>query len=459
MIRISISGHRELLNSDEVSNSIASTFIELKKRDSHLLAISALAAGADTLFAQEAIKQNIPLQVILPFTLEKYKNDFSETEKHKLTDLMDARKVEVAFQLTTDDSEERNKAYLETGKLIVSKSDVLIAVWDGWSANGTGGTGDIVDYARQQHKEIIVINGLRSNDKSNDDANSTFLLWDNEAIRYKGRFEKTWITGLFTGVLAVFCFATGMAFFHEGNPAVKFFLSCAEAIFLLLSFLLLTISARKFKKVFLDKRRGAEFLRTLVRFRNAGIPIPKINVTDYVPAKDILQIEKQISTRLTKIENLENAKAITLALANEQITYHNSFRIPKFEKKEAFLEKLFIVIKCLFVCLLLSILYVEYPYKEHHSSHQLERWLTFGWIVLPPIYAALEGIKYFSEWKSNISISRKTISFLENIVSRIKECKTEPAFSLIAKDLRDILEFENNDWAVRKFELDPEFKP
>jgi hypothetical protein len=35
---------------------------------------------------------------------------------------------------------------------------VLIALWDGKKANGVGGTGDVVAYAKEQRKPILHIN-------------------------------------------------------------------------------------------------------------------------------------------------------------------------------------------------------------------------------------------------------------------------------------------------------------
>ena len=49
-------------------------------------------------------------------------------------------------------------AFLEAGKFIVRKSNLLIAVWDGEDAEGVGGTGDIVRFAEKAGKPIIHLN-------------------------------------------------------------------------------------------------------------------------------------------------------------------------------------------------------------------------------------------------------------------------------------------------------------
>ena len=52
------------------------------------------------------------------------------------------------------------KSYLEAGKRLVNESDTLVAVWDGKTAKGPGGTGDIVAYALKSGKKVIHINPI-----------------------------------------------------------------------------------------------------------------------------------------------------------------------------------------------------------------------------------------------------------------------------------------------------------
>ena len=48
-------------------------------------------------------------------------------------------------------------AFLAAGRLVVERSDVLAAVWDGKPARGSGGTADVVDYAKELRREVVVI--------------------------------------------------------------------------------------------------------------------------------------------------------------------------------------------------------------------------------------------------------------------------------------------------------------
>jgi hypothetical protein len=51
--------------------------------------------------------------------------------------------------------ESRTEAYEQAGRYVVEHSDVLVAVWDGLSASGRGGTAEIVAWARGLGKAVF----------------------------------------------------------------------------------------------------------------------------------------------------------------------------------------------------------------------------------------------------------------------------------------------------------------
>jgi hypothetical protein len=51
----------------------------------------------------------------------------------------------------------RDEAYLDGGVEIVNRCDVLVALWDGQSARGRGGTAEVVAYARELGRPLVVI--------------------------------------------------------------------------------------------------------------------------------------------------------------------------------------------------------------------------------------------------------------------------------------------------------------
>ena len=46
---------------------------------------------------------------------------------------------------------------MDAGKVVVDRSSVLLAVWDGQPSRGLGGTADVVAYARQRGVPVTVI--------------------------------------------------------------------------------------------------------------------------------------------------------------------------------------------------------------------------------------------------------------------------------------------------------------
>lgn len=142
MFHLGIVGHRYLKN-DEATAFVAqqSLFILRRMQTEHLdlIALSAIAEGADTLFAEAAISLDIPLEIVRPF--RDYAADFetasSRTRYEKLRAL--AQKEEL---LPFD--ERSDAAYVAGMNWIVARSDFLVVAWDGQPAAGPGGTGDAV---------------------------------------------------------------------------------------------------------------------------------------------------------------------------------------------------------------------------------------------------------------------------------------------------------------------------
>ena len=97
----------------------------LRDNAADLVGVSSLAAGADQLFsAREEYRELLVLAAVIE-------------------------------QL--DHNSPSEEAFLDAGQHVVDRSDRLIAVWDGDDAQGKGGTGDVVRYARERGIEVIVV--------------------------------------------------------------------------------------------------------------------------------------------------------------------------------------------------------------------------------------------------------------------------------------------------------------
>ncbi|MEI6349306.1 MAG: hypothetical protein WCP69_15275 [Bacteroidota bacterium] len=150
-----ITGHRELKNIGWIKTMISEVLSEMKITYGY----SCLAIGADELFAELLIQNNINYTVVIPCT--DYETTFEKTTLGNF--LLLKGKASELIELKNNQPSE--KAFNEAGKIIVDNSDILIAVWDGEEAKGLGGTGDIVEYAKSKNKKIIHLNPINKTKK------------------------------------------------------------------------------------------------------------------------------------------------------------------------------------------------------------------------------------------------------------------------------------------------------
>jgi hypothetical protein len=142
-LRVSITGHRFLADPGAVRAGIASAFDEIDDcgEPRPLVVMSQLAEGSDRLVAEAALARGASLIAFLPLPRDEYTQDFeTQSSKDEFLRLL-ARAAEVHEGQSRAD---RSAAYRETGLAMLAQADLLLAVWDGQSAQGEGGTGEIV---------------------------------------------------------------------------------------------------------------------------------------------------------------------------------------------------------------------------------------------------------------------------------------------------------------------------
>ncbi len=157
LLKIGVTGHRKLKNIDELIKIVQ---VELKKiSNSYLLEriISPLADGSDRIIA-EVLMNGFAANLIVPLPFEKdeYTKDFSEDSKKQFDSYLE--KASNLYEVDSLETNSRKECYFNVGKEVVNQCNVLIALWDGKPANGIGGTGDIVKYAKKKRKAILYIN-------------------------------------------------------------------------------------------------------------------------------------------------------------------------------------------------------------------------------------------------------------------------------------------------------------
>ncbi len=148
--RVGVTGHRQLCDNDDLSARCLELLTFLRVTHPHLAACSALAIGADTIFAEAAISLGIPLEAVIPYT--HYEDDFATADERARYLRLCAAASRVIELPYTDPGPD---AYLAAGLWILDRCDLLVAILDNHEPTGhppLGGTADIVNEA---HKRAI----------------------------------------------------------------------------------------------------------------------------------------------------------------------------------------------------------------------------------------------------------------------------------------------------------------
>jgi len=158
-ILVGFSGHRELAAPEKAAKGIREALDRLAANHGPFATVSSAASGADTLFVEEAARRHWPYLLLLPFPKSRFEKDFSPSEWQRILPFIEnATRVEEASDEASDEA-----AYMETGVQTVDRAEVILAVWDGKPAAGLGGTGDVVSYARELGKPLILIDPITGN--------------------------------------------------------------------------------------------------------------------------------------------------------------------------------------------------------------------------------------------------------------------------------------------------------
>ena len=150
MTTIGITGHQRIptVARDYVIEGIRRALRELTPP---LLGFTSLAAGADQFFAREIIAAGGTLGAIIPS--RGYDTTFSADDLVEYENLLaQCSSIEVL-----DFAEPSEAAFMAAGEAVVSRCQVVLAVWDGLPAAGLGGTADAVARARELGRTVIVI--------------------------------------------------------------------------------------------------------------------------------------------------------------------------------------------------------------------------------------------------------------------------------------------------------------
>lgn len=158
-MNVGITGHQELGNKDcilwlksEIVKEI--TYTKYKR------GYTCLAKGADQLFADIVLKNKIDLVSIIPCEeYEKTFSDFKSLNDFKFFLNKSSKIIKMPFEMPTE------AAFFNASKYLITKIDLLIAIWDGKNAKGLGGTADVVQQAKDQNVRILHLNTINKTSK------------------------------------------------------------------------------------------------------------------------------------------------------------------------------------------------------------------------------------------------------------------------------------------------------
>jgi hypothetical protein len=133
-----------------------------RDRDEPILRlVSSLAEGADRYAAHQAISLGYELQCPLPFARDEYANDFEEDASvQEFNRFLDHELATTAILELDGSRDHEAESYLAAGRVILSQSDVLLAIWDGQAPHSDGGTAQIVAEAGLRNVLTIRINSV-----------------------------------------------------------------------------------------------------------------------------------------------------------------------------------------------------------------------------------------------------------------------------------------------------------
>lgn len=141
---IACTGHREFPFEE---NLIKDIFKKSLLKAKCTMALSGMAQGADTLFAEAALELGIPYKAICPFRGQG--SNWPELAKQRYQELI-LKAEEVVYA-----SEQYHKhCFFIRDRYMVDHSDLLFALYDGRTSGGTFYT---YKYAKEQNKKVINI--------------------------------------------------------------------------------------------------------------------------------------------------------------------------------------------------------------------------------------------------------------------------------------------------------------
>ncbi|MDB5135329.1 MAG: hypothetical protein JWP37_1932, partial [Mucilaginibacter sp.] len=460
VISIGITGHRDLSAEQQAAlEPVIERAIENIVYYHHnphnkalfVLFTSPIAKGADTLFAHVALTYlkfgDGGLRIYLPFEKEEYIRDFDTLkEKTEFEVLLKNPKVTEVTCINQLSSNNRDELYLQVGQKMVNDNEYVIAIWNEEKAKGTGGTAQIVAYAKDKGKNILLINPTDKkltikanylphlveccNDRprpehfSDNIVEDYFKAFDEVAVKNQAAYRNTWETCFRLGWLgAALILAIKVAFYLPEN--VQFLLTIAEIICLVIIIgLIFREKGNSFHKNYLQYRFIAERLRINKLIYACGYY--PIKTETKVIHKAMREIESKYPVdminkiiRLTSYTSdlLPEKKTRVKEFAAGQAKYHSNRKIA-LEKK--FKTNRYIKLACIAglaiiillhafeECVCEGVFHIDIAEIMNPTVKQISFWSEISYLLylfIPATLAKFEAVEYLNEWERLITQS------------------------------------------------------
>jgi hypothetical protein len=153
-MKAGITGHQDLGDQATIAwekDTLARLMVEYKVSKG----FSCLAKGADQLFAAVLAEKSIPFTAVIScIGYEKTFDDQTARNDYLRFVQIAGECIELNFPYPSE------QAFFAGGKKVVACSDIIFAVWNGKPAKGLGGTGDVVNFSKQEGKTVVHINPI-----------------------------------------------------------------------------------------------------------------------------------------------------------------------------------------------------------------------------------------------------------------------------------------------------------
>lgn len=150
-MKVGVTGHQGIApeTMQLVEQQLTNFLLTLEQE---LIGVTSLAEGADQMFADAVLRLHGHLEVVVPS--EHYGTAFHDPGALARFDAL----VQLADKtIVLEFKRPSEAAFMEAGREIVRRSDILVAIWDGEPSRGHGGTADVVRFAREHGVPVKVI--------------------------------------------------------------------------------------------------------------------------------------------------------------------------------------------------------------------------------------------------------------------------------------------------------------